>query len=97
MASVNEKKSTHEDLSEAGETATDALPSSAQSTKGGDSLMAPASGYKFKFDFEVGYLVKSPCKKCPNITELPQCADSCRILNGIHSVLSRIVSCTRRR
>lgn len=97
MAPDNEKKSTYKEPGEAGEMTSCVLPSPAPSTKGGESLMAPASGYKFKYDFEVGYLVKSPCKKCPQIAELPQCADSCGILDGIHSVLSRIVSCTRRR
>ncbi|MFH0729750.1 MAG: hypothetical protein V2B19_25835 [Pseudomonadota bacterium] len=90
-------KAADQALSPEKETPSRTLPSPVESATGGDSLMAPASGYKFKFDFEVGYLVKSPCRKCPRLAELPQCADSCRILDGIHSVLSRIVSCTRRR
>jgi hypothetical protein len=97
MAPVMKNKSADHELSADAETASCVLPSPVESATGGDSLMAPASGYKFQFDFEVGYLIKSPCKKCPHLAELPQCADNCRILDGIHSVLSRIVSCTRRR
>lgn len=59
------------------------------------SLMAPASGYKYQFDFEIGYLVQSPCKRCCRQTDLPKCADGCRILDGIHTMLSTSVSCTR--
>lgn len=97
MAPVMNKKLTHYEQSAAGKTTAHSLPSPVESAKGEDSLMAPASGYKFQFDFDVGYLVKSPCKKCAHLAELPRCADTCRILDGIHSVLSRVVSCTRHR
>jgi hypothetical protein len=97
MAPSMKNNSTDHELNAEAETPSCVLPSSVESAMREDSIMAPASGYKFQFDFEVGYLVKSPCKKCPHLAELPKCADSCRILDGIHSVLSRIVSCTRRR
>ena len=47
-----------------------------------------------KFDFEVGYLVKSPCKKCPNQNELPKCSDTCVVLDHIRVILSRGISCS---
>lgn len=62
----------------------------------GESLMAPASQYKYQFDFEIGYLVNSPCKRCCQQADLPACADDCRILDSIHTVLSTSVSCNRR-
>ena len=53
--------------------------------------------FKFKYDFEIGYLVKSPCKKCIRKKTFPKCADHCDLLDKIHEVLSEAVSCTRRK
>jgi hypothetical protein len=53
--------------------------------------------FKFKYDFEIGYLVKSPCKKCILNKTFPKCADHCDLLDKIHTVLSEAVSCTRRK
>ena len=47
-----------------------------------------------KFDFEIGYLIKSPCKECLSQKDLPQCADQCSLLDKIRILLSRGVSCT---
>ena len=52
--------------------------------------------FKFKYDFDIGYLVKSPCKKCIRKNTFPKCADHCDLLNQIHTVLSEAVSCSRR-
>lgn len=60
-----------------------------------EALLSPASGYKFRFDFDIGYLVKSPCRICANQPELPTCADTCQVLERLHSLLSRTVSCYR--
>ncbi len=49
-----------------------------------------------RFDFEIGYLTKSPCKECPCICELPQCAEQCRILDQIQMLLAKGISCTGR-
>ncbi len=46
------------------------------------------------FDFEIGYLVKSPCKECLYRTNLPECADECGLLDRIQMILSRGISCT---
>jgi len=47
-----------------------------------------------KFDFEIGYLVKSPCKECLYRDNLPKCTDECSLLDRIQVILSRGVSCT---
>lgn len=52
--------------------------------------------YKYRFDFEIGYFIKSPCRACDRSKDLPECADACNILDKIHTVLSEAVSCTRR-
>ena len=40
------------------------------------------------FDFEIGYLVKSPCRDCNTIDNLPNCIQGCQILDQIQSVLA---------
>ncbi len=52
--------------------------------------------FKFKYDFEIGYLVKSPCKTCVLKEALPECALKCSLLDKIHDTLSEAISCTRR-
>jgi len=52
--------------------------------------------FKFKYDFEIGYLIKSPCKKCIYQKIFPKCSDQCQMLDKIHTVLAESVSCTRR-
>ena len=52
--------------------------------------------FKYKYDFEIGYLVKSPCKKCIRKKAFPRCSAECERLDKIHTVLSEAVSCTRR-
>jgi hypothetical protein len=52
--------------------------------------------FKYRYDFEIGYLVKSPCKNCIQKKIFPKCSDHCDLLDKIHSVLSEAVSCTRR-
>jgi len=53
--------------------------------------------FKYKYDFEIGYLIKSPCKKCIYQKTLPKCSDRCEILDKIHAVLAESVSCSRRK
>ena len=52
--------------------------------------------FKFRYDFEIGYLVKSPCKQCVHKKTFPKCADNCSLLDKIQEILSEAVSCTRR-
>ena len=56
----------------------------------------PSKNVKYRFDFEIGYFTKSPCKECVNRSDFPGCEDDCRILDKIHTVLSEVVSCSRR-
>jgi len=51
--------------------------------------------YNYKFDFEIGYLVRSPCKECDDRKNFPECIDECNMLDEIHTALSEVVSCTR--
>lgn len=49
-----------------------------------------------RFDFDIGYLIKSPCRDCPHHGDLPQCADRCKLLDTIQIILAKGVSCTGR-
>jgi hypothetical protein len=40
------------------------------------------------FDFNTGYLVKSPCKGCATWESFPRCMEECEILRRIQMVLS---------
>jgi hypothetical protein len=51
--------------------------------------------YNYKFDFEIGYLIKSPCEGCDVRKNFPDCIDECNDLDKIHSALAETVSCTR--
>jgi len=44
------------------------------------------------FDFNVGYLVKSPCKECATRDTFPGCMEDCNILEQIQSALSDSLS-----
>jgi hypothetical protein len=50
----------------------------------------------YQFDFEIGYLVKSPCLQCLHRKVLPHCIEACSVLEKIHALLAEAVSCTRR-
>lgn len=51
--------------------------------------------YKHRFDFEIGYLVKSPCRDCETRKGFPRCIDACKVLDKIHTIMAEAVSCTR--
>ncbi|MCD4678208.1 MAG: hypothetical protein K8S18_19780 [Desulfobacula sp.] len=44
------------------------------------------------FDFEIGYLTKSPCLNCENKSQLPKCHADCIILDKIQTTLARGIS-----
>lgn len=46
-----------------------------------------------KFDFEVGYLVKSPCIDCPEKDSLPKCHKGCQELIRVQEQIACGVSC----
>jgi len=50
----------------------------------------------YQFDFEIGYLVKSPCLQCLHREVLPHCIEACSVLEKIHALLAEAVSCSRR-
>jgi len=52
--------------------------------------------FQYQFDFEIGYLIQSPCKTCDRKDTLPECAPTCSILDQIQAMLVQAVSCTRR-
>jgi hypothetical protein len=60
--------------------------------------ITPMSRYrshpKKRFDFEVGYLVQSPCKTCLNQHAIPDCVDHCQILARVQTALARSVTTT---
>jgi len=50
----------------------------------------------YRFDFEIGTLVKSPCRLCRHRPLFPRCMRTCQLLDEIHGILAEAVSCTRR-
>ena len=50
----------------------------------------------YRFDFEIGYLIKSPCRECQVRMNFPGCADTCITLNRIQAILSEGISSSRR-
>ena len=48
-----------------------------------------------KFDFEIGYLIKSPCKTCDQRDLFPNCTDTCLLLDRIQTLLARGITCSR--
>jgi len=54
-----------------------------------------ANNYRHRFDFDIGYLVKSPCRECLNRDHFPGCMNGCVPLEKIHTVLANTISCSR--
>ncbi|MCF8092431.1 MAG: hypothetical protein K9K21_04680 [Desulfotignum sp.] len=44
------------------------------------------------FDFEIGYLTRSPCLTCENKNNLPRCHEDCDVLDMIQTTLARGIS-----
>ncbi len=53
--------------------------------------------YKYKFDFDVGSLIKSPCKVCEDRKDFPACLETCKILDRIQRLLAEARSTSRSR
>jgi hypothetical protein len=45
-----------------------------------------------RFDFEIGYLTRSPCLVCENRKNLPRCHQDCAVLDIIQTTLARGIS-----
>lgn len=73
-------------------------PKNASDDKGEDGEGRTRSASRkpnHRFDFEIGYLVKSPCSICEKRENFPGCDDACDTLDQIHSILCDSVSCTK--
>jgi hypothetical protein len=46
-----------------------------------------------KFDFEIGYFIKSPCRDCDSRKEFPGCFEECVMLDKVRTVLAESISC----
>ncbi len=44
------------------------------------------------FDFEIGYLTKSPCNECENRSSMPKCHRECHILDRLQTTLAKGIS-----
>jgi hypothetical protein len=53
--------------------------------------------YKHRFDFEIGYLVNSPCKNCKKRAEFPKCISKCVVLDRIHTALAGVIASAKNR
>lgn len=51
--------------------------------------------YSHRFDFDVGYLVKSPCKNCKIRYKFPKCLEDCETIDRIHGALCGTISSTK--
>ncbi len=49
-------------------------------------------GENQNFDFDIGYLVKSPCRDCLTQGSLPDCIQGCEILDRIQTILADSIS-----
>jgi hypothetical protein len=50
---------------------------------------------QYRYDFDIGYLSKSPCQGCGMRPLFPRCINRCRALDQIHATLTGTVSCSR--
>jgi hypothetical protein len=46
-----------------------------------------------KLDYDIGHLVKSPCRECRSYGMFPDCMDSCATLDRVRTALSNSLSC----
>ena len=50
--------------------------------------MKPCKALTHKFDYDIGCLVKSPCRDCDTYGMFPDCMDRCAILDRVQTALS---------
>jgi len=56
----------------------------------------PYKKLEYRFDFEIGYLTKSPCRECEKRKDFPDCMEDCSRLDKIHTILCEAISCSKR-
>lgn len=49
--------------------------------------MRPSKALAQKFDYDSGYLVKSPCRNCGSYAAFPDCMDRCALLDRVQNAL----------
>jgi hypothetical protein len=47
-----------------------------------------------RFDIDIGYIKKSPCRECPTKRSLPECSDCCETLSKLQELLVDSIACT---
>lgn len=50
---------------------------------------------KRRFDFDIGYLVKSPCRDCSTRFQFPACMDACQVLDSVQRKLAQGICSTK--
>ena len=50
---------------------------------------------EYRFDIDIGYITKSPCRECSIKSSLPECSSRCEILTKIQELLVGSVSCSK--
>jgi hypothetical protein len=59
---------------------------------GKGEAMKQSRALTHKFDYDIGYLVKSPCRDCSSYAAFPDCMDRCTLLDRVQSALSDSLS-----
>jgi hypothetical protein len=49
-----------------------------------------------RFDIDIGYITKSPCRECPIKSSLPECSSRCETLTQLQELLIGSISCSKR-
>ena len=48
-----------------------------------------------RFDIDIGYITKSPCRECPIQSSLPECSSCCEMLAQLQELLIGSISCSQ--
>lgn len=49
-----------------------------------------------RFDLDIGYITKSPCRECPTNNSLPECSSCCEVLAQLQELLVGTISCSKK-
>ena len=47
-----------------------------------------------RFDIDIGYITKSPCRECSSNNRLPECSSRCETLTQLQNLLAGSISCS---
>jgi hypothetical protein len=59
-------------------------------------MTALAAKNKSRFDFESGHIIKSPCRDCRQVKNLPGCSRNCPLLFQLQTRLIDTISSSNR-